>query len=44
MTGVGPFKHDRDLDRPAATFGAPVTLHTGGEHPSALIVPVIGPR
>lgn len=44
MTGVGPFKHDRDLDRPAATFGAPVTLHTGGEHPSTLTVPVIPPR
>jgi uncharacterized protein len=44
MTGVGPFKHDRDLDRPDDVFGAAVTLHTGGAYDSHLVVPVIPPR
>jgi predicted acyl esterase len=44
MTGVGPFKHDHPEDRPAETFGAPVTLHTGAEHEAYLLVPVIPTR
>jgi predicted acyl esterase len=44
MTGVGPFKHDHPADRPAAKFGAPVTLHTGGSDHAYLLVPVIPQR
>jgi predicted acyl esterase len=39
--GVGPYTHTDPDDRPAATFGAPVTLYTGGEHDSHLLAPVI---
>jgi uncharacterized protein len=41
MTGVGPFKHESELDRPDAVFGGSVTLHTGGERVSYLLAPVI---
>jgi predicted acyl esterase len=39
--GVGPFKHDDPRDRPAEVFGGDVTVHTGPEHPSHLLLPVI---
>ncbi|MGH9102267.1 MAG: CocE/NonD family hydrolase [Acidimicrobiales bacterium] len=39
--GVGPFTHNDPDDRPADVFGGRVTLHTGGEHQSHLLVPVI---
>ncbi|MHB1987812.1 MAG: CocE/NonD family hydrolase [Acidimicrobiales bacterium] len=42
--GVGPFTHADPLDRPADRFGGTVTLYTGGEHLSSLLVPVIPPR
>jgi predicted acyl esterase len=41
MTGVGPFKHDDPVDRPREVFGGTVTLHTGGDRESWLLVPVI---
>lgn len=41
MTGVGPFKHDDPRDRPPETFGAEVTIHTGGVHGSSLLVPIV---
>lgn len=39
--GVGPFQHNDPSDRPAEVFGGKVTLHTGGEHASYLLLPVI---
>jgi putative CocE/NonD family hydrolase len=36
--GVGPFTH---TDRPAERYGGTVTIHTGGDHPSSLLLPVI---
>lgn len=41
LTGCGPFLHDDERDRPASIFGGKVTLHTGGEHQSYLMVPRI---
>jgi predicted acyl esterase len=41
LTGCGPFLHDDPLDRPAEVFGDGVTLHTGPEHRSSLLLPVI---
>ena len=42
--GVGPFKHDDPRDRPAAIFGGEVTVHTGPDRPSHLLLPVIPDR
>jgi len=39
--GSGPFLHNDPDDRPAAVFGGRTTLHTGGAHPSFLLLPVI---
>lgn len=44
MTGVGPFKHDSQADRPDEIYGKRVTLHTGPAHRSYLLVPVIPTR
>ena len=44
MTGVGPFKHDVQVDRPDSVFGGVVTIHTGPSHPSQLLVPVVPHR
>jgi len=41
FTGVGPFRHDHGDDRPASVFGGKVTVHTGPEHASYLLLPVI---
>ena len=41
MTGCGPFVHDDPQDRPAEVFDATVTVHTGGEQQSYLLLPVI---
>ena len=41
LTGCGPFLHDDPLDRPPEVFGKGVTIHTGPDHKSALLVPVI---
>ena len=41
LTGCGPFLHDDPLDRPPDVFGKGVTIHTGPDHKSALLVPVI---
>jgi predicted acyl esterase len=40
-SGCGPFTHTDPRDRPAHVFGGTVTLHTGPEHPSWLLLPVI---
>ncbi|MGY1692412.1 CocE/NonD family hydrolase [Geodermatophilus sp. SYSU D01105] len=39
--GVGPFKHDDPRDRPAEVFGGDVTVHTGPDRQSYLLLPVI---
>lgn len=39
--GVGPFKHDDPRDRPAKIFGGNVTVHTGPDRQSHLLLPVI---
>ena len=41
LTGCGPFLHDDPLDRPPDVFGGGVTIHTGPDHRSRLLVPVI---
>ena len=41
LTGCGPFLHDDPLDRPPEVFGKGVTIHTGPDHKSALLVPAI---
>jgi uncharacterized protein len=42
--GVGPFKHDDPRDRPVEVFGGDVTLHTGPERQSYVLLPVIPAR
>lgn len=39
--GVGPFTHGDRADRPPATFGGSVRVHTGGDRGSYLLLPVI---
>ncbi|HEV7844936.1 MAG TPA: CocE/NonD family hydrolase [Thermoleophilaceae bacterium] len=41
MRGCGAFLHDDPDDRPAESVGGTVTLHTGPDHPSHLLLPVI---
>jgi predicted acyl esterase len=41
LTGCGPFLHDDPRDRPEEVFGGRVTVHTGGDHPSSLLLPVV---
>ena len=40
-SGVGPFKHDNKVDRPAEIFGKKVKIHTGPNHPSYILLPII---
>ena len=39
--GCGPFLHAISSDRPADIYGGNVTIYTGGDHPSYLLLPVI---
>lgn len=39
--GSGWFLHDDPRDRPPATFAGTHTIHTGGEHASYLLLPVL---
>jgi putative CocE/NonD family hydrolase len=41
LRGCGPFLHNDPRDRPAEIFGGRVTLHTGPERPSYLLLPII---
>jgi len=41
MTGVGPFVHAEPLDRDPTVFDGTVTVHTGGERASYLLLPMI---
>jgi len=42
--GVGPFKHDLRGNRPVEVYGRKVTVHTGPDHPSHVLLPVIPAR
>lgn len=39
--GVGPFKHDMQGNRPVDVYGSKVTIHTGTEYPSHILLPII---
>ncbi len=39
--GVGPFTHADPADRPADIFGGSVSLQTGGDHASYVLLPII---
>ncbi|MFM0673348.1 CocE/NonD family hydrolase [Paraburkholderia sediminicola] len=41
MHGCSIHLHDVDSDRPADVFGGMTTIHTGGEFPSSVLLPVI---
>jgi len=41
--GVGPFTHADPIDRPGRPDAGVVTLYTGADHPSSLLLPVIPP-
>jgi predicted acyl esterase len=42
--GVGPFKHDMKGNRPVEIYGGKVTVHTGPDHPSHVLLPLIPPK
>jgi hypothetical protein len=39
--GTGPFQHPFGPDRPEDVYAGTVTVHTGPDHPSSLLLPVI---
>jgi len=41
FTGVGPFLHDDETDRPPAVFHNNVTVHVGPDQPGYVLLPVI---
>ncbi|MFC1983575.1 CocE/NonD family hydrolase [Chloroflexota bacterium] len=41
MKGCGPFLHDDPRDRPPEIFGGKVTIYTGGDRPSYVLLPII---
>jgi predicted acyl esterase len=41
LRGSGPFLHDDPHDRPPDVFGGTVTIHTGGDHGSYLLLPFV---
>lgn len=41
LTGCGPFLHNDDHDRVTGTYDGRTTVHTGGDHASYLLLPVI---
>ena len=41
FTGVGPFKHQNETDRPEEIFNGNITIYTGGTHESYLLLPYI---
>ena len=44
MRGSGPFLHDDPANRPAEIYAGEVTIHTGPDYPSSLLLPVIPPK
>jgi uncharacterized protein len=43
LRGTGPFLHNDPRDRPPYVFGGTTTLHTGGDRPASVLLPVIPP-
>ncbi|MFB6130430.1 MAG: CocE/NonD family hydrolase C-terminal non-catalytic domain-containing protein, partial [Salinigranum sp.] len=43
-TGVGPYRHDDPRDRPVDVYGGDVTVYTGPDHPSSVLLPVVPER
>ncbi|WP_208024540.1 CocE/NonD family hydrolase [Amycolatopsis pithecellobii] len=43
MRGSGVNVHDDPVARSAAVYGQPVTLHSGGQHASYLLLPIVPP-
>lgn len=41
FTGVGLFRHDDHRDRPTDIYGGDVTVHTGPQHLSSVLFPII---
>ena len=41
MYGVGPFKHEIKGNRPLEIYDGKVTLYSGPEHPSNILLPII---
>jgi predicted acyl esterase len=41
LTGCGPFLHDDPTDRPTDRYGGTVTISTGPDHPSSVLLPII---
>ena len=41
FTGVGPFLHNDAIDRPESVFNRKVTLYSGPDHQSSLLLPII---
>lgn len=41
LRGCGPFLHNDPVDRPNDVFGGKVTIHTGHDYPSYVLLPVI---
>jgi uncharacterized protein len=41
LRGVAWFTHDDPVDRPSERFAGTNTLHTGGAHPSYLLLPIL---
>lgn len=41
MSGCGPYLHDEPRDRTDGLFDGMQTIHTGGQHPSHLLVPIV---
>lgn len=39
--GSGPFLHNHPNDRGSATFKGKTTIHTGGDHESYLLLPIV---
>jgi predicted acyl esterase len=44
FTGVGPFQHNDERDRPPEIFGKHVTLHCGPKRPAHVLLPIIPPK
>jgi uncharacterized protein len=43
LLGCGPFLHNDPRDRPTELFNGTTTVHTGGEEPAYILVPIIPP-
>tara|TARA_B110000438_G_scaffold245359_1_gene246328 strand:- start:650 stop:2407 length:1758 start_codon:yes stop_codon:yes gene_type:complete len=41
FTGVGPFKHENETDRPASIYDGNIIIYTGDKYPSNILLPYI---